>query len=341
MVSVMQAQQTGRRILIERVGAASALRVRQAEAEVVGHGEVAIAVSHSGVNFADVQMRLGLYPDAPPRPFVPGYEVSGTIEAVGTGVTGFKVGDKVVAGTFFGGYASRVVIPAYQVFPLPSHLDLAEGAALPVNYFTAWLALHEMGRVRAGDRVLIECASGGVGTLAIQMARHAGAEVVGLTTTPAKKAYIEGLGAQAFTREEFAANRALKGFDFILNASGGKALGEQMGRLDLTGRMVCIGVNAIVRDGRRDWVQLAKLLLAAPRFPLLELFDRNVGVFGLNALHVLADETWVRRLTAGLGDIGRMGLRPHVGKVFAASEVAEAHAFLETKRATGKVLLAW
>ena len=147
-----------------------------------GADEVAIDVAYSGINFADIQMRLGFYPDAPKRPFVPGYEVSGTVTAVGKNVRDLKAGDPVAAGTYFGGYASSVTIPARQVFRLPTSIGLEAGAALPVNYFTAQLALFEMARVRKGDRVLIECATGGVGVLAMQMARHAGAEVTGLTT---------------------------------------------------------------------------------------------------------------------------------------------------------------
>lgn len=341
MVMVKQAHQTVREIRIERLGAANMLRVREAEAALVGHDEVAIDVHFSGLNFADILMRLGVYPDAPMRPFVPGYEVSGTVVEVGAGVHTVRVGDEVVAGTYFGGYASRVVVPAYQVFRLPRHLDLAEGAALPVNYFTARLALHDMGRVRAGDRVLVECATGGVGTLAVQMARQAGAEVVGLTTSPAKKAYIESLGAQAFTRDEFEARPGIKGFDLVLNASGGKSVRQQMDRLGLTGRIVALGVSDIVKDGRRDWGQLVQLLLTSPRFPLLQLFDRNQGVYGLNALKVLEDKAWVRRLTDSLEEVSRLELRPHVGKIFSAADVADAHRCLELKQATGKILLAW
>lgn len=329
-------------IPIRKPGAARTLKIRtRSEDKPVGDDEVRIGVRYAGVNFADIQMRLGFYPDAPPRPFVPGYEVSGVVEEVGRGVSAFKPGDAVVAGTYFGGYASRVTIPAYQVFPLPRHIDLAEGAAVPVNFFTAHLALVEMGRVRRGDRVLVECATGGVGTLAIQMATRIGAEVVGLTTSPHKKPYIERLGARALTVDELEADRGEKGFDFILNASGGRAVKRQMDRLAYTGRIVCIGLSSGVKDGKRSFVRLAAAALATPRVPILGLFDRNTGVYALNALKVLEDPTWVARLTERLADVEALALRPHVGKVFPAAEVAAAHELLETKGAVGKVLLAW
>ena len=231
-------------------------------------------------------------------------------------------------------------MPAHQAFPLAEGLTLESGAAVPVAFFTAHLALFEMGRVRAGDRVLIECATGGVGTLAVQMARHVGAEVVGLTTSPGKKPFIEGLGARALTRDEFHAS-AEGDFDFILNASGGGEVRRQMKRLGLTGRIVCMGVNSVLKDGRRSFLRLAKTVVQMPLISVFQLFNPNIGIFGLNALTVLQDEAWVRRLTESLATVSDMGLEPHVGRVFPATEVADAHRYLETKQAKGKVLLAW
>jgi 2-desacetyl-2-hydroxyethyl bacteriochlorophyllide A dehydrogenase len=330
-----------RDIVIDKYGSAQTLKLRDIAPKPPADDEVAIDVAYSGINFADIQMRLGFYPDAPKKPFVPGYEVSGKVAAVGKNVTDVKPGDNVVAGTYFGGYASHVTIPARQVFALPASIDLAAGAALPVNYFTAQLALFEMARVRTGDKVLIECATGGVGVLAIQMARHAGAEVTGLTTSPHKKSFIESLGAKAYTREEFRADASLTGYDFILNASGGAEIQWQRARLGLTGRMVCVGMSSGVKDGKRNFARIALAALRTPRISVLKLFDASTGIYALNALTVLRDNAWVERLTKSLVGVEQMQLKPHVGKVFAATEVADAHAFLETKQATGKVLLAW
>ncbi|MDQ3365953.1 MAG: alcohol dehydrogenase catalytic domain-containing protein [Myxococcota bacterium] len=332
---------THRDIVIEKFGPASTLQLREIAPRTPGDDEVAIDVAYSGINFADIQMRLGFYPDAPKKPFVPGYEVSGTITALGKNVRDLKVGDPVAAGTYFGGYASQVTIPARQVFSLPTSIGLEAGAALPVNYFTAQLALFEMARVRRGDRVLIECATGGVGVLAIQMALHAGAQVTGLTTSPHKKTFIESLGATAYTREEFRADPSLNNYDFVLNASGGGEIQWQRARLGLTGRMVCVGLSSGVKDGKRNYLRMGLAALRMPRISILKLFDANTGIYALNALHVLRDPVWIERLTKSMTAVETMGLRPHVGKVFAAADVAGAHSFLETKQATGKVLLAW
>ena len=329
-----------RSIHIEKYGPASSLAFHDLAPRAPEDDEVGIDVAYSGINFADIQMRLGLYPDAPKKPFVPGYEISGTVTAVGRKVTDVKPGDRVSAGTYFGGYASHVTLPARQVFRLPG-TDLEAGAALPVNYFTAQLALFEMARVRRGDRVLIEPASGGVGVLAIQMARHAGAEVTGLTTSPHKKPFIEQLGATAYTVDEFERDDSLRGYDLVLNSSGGKAIMWQRARLGLTGRIVCMGMSSMTKDGKRSYVKIASALVHTPRISVLKLFDASTGVYALNALHVLRDPVWIERLTKSMTAIEAMSLKPHVGRVFPASDVAAAHAFLETKQATGKVLLKW
>ena len=167
------------------------------------------------------------------------------------------------------------------------------------------------------------------------------AEVTGLTTSPHKKPFIEGLGARALTKAEWLADATATGYDFILNASGGAEIQPQRARLAITGRMVCIGISSGVKDGKRSFVRMGMAALRTPRISILKLFDTNSGIFALNALKVLEDPTWVARLTQSLGEVEAVGLKPHVGKVFAASDVAEAHHLLETKGATGKVLLAW
>ena len=329
-----------RDIVIDRIGPASALTLREITARPPGDDEVAIDVAYSGINFADIHMRLGLYPDAPRRPFVPGYEVSGKIAAVGKNVRDLQPGDAVLAGTFFGGYASTVTIPAQQALERRHADDLAAGAALPVACFTAQLAVVEMARVRRGDRVVIESAAGGVGVIAVQMARHLGAEVIGLTTSPHKKSLITGLGATAYTVDEFRSDPKLTGYDFILNSSG-DSIEWQRARLGLTGRMVCIGMSSLIKDGKRSLLRIAAALMRMPKISVLKLTTANTGIFGLNSLHVLQDPAWAARLTRSLAAVDQIGVKPHIGKVFPAAEVAAAHAFLETKQATGKLLLQW
>lgn len=334
-------QSMHREIQIAKYGPAEGMRIASVTEQAPKAGEVRIAVRYSGINFADIQMRLGFYPDAPPKPFVPGYEVSGIVSAVGAGVTRVREGDEVVAGTVFGGYTSTINLPEKNVFAVPKGTTLAQGAALPVNFFTCHVALHEMARIRKGDRVLIECATGGVGTLAIQMALRTGAEVVGLTGTESKKSYIEKLGATAMTRDEFYADNSVKDFDFILNASGGPEIRPQMKRLRITGRIVCLGMNSGVKDGKRNIFRMLSAVVQTPRISIVKLFGDNAGVFALNALHVMQDQHWIDRLGEAFAELDDAPLVAHIGKTFAADNVADAHKFLQTRQATGKVLLEW
>src|SRR2546425_10991991 len=151
-----------RSVCITRTGPPEALAARDGPDPVPGPGQALVRVRATGVNFADVSARLGLYPDAPPRPCVVGYEVAGTLERLGPGVDGdLSVGRRVVALTRFGGYAEAVAVPAPQVFPIPDRMSFEEAAAIPVNYLTAVLMLRHFGNVQAGDRVLVAAAAGG------------------------------------------------------------------------------------------------------------------------------------------------------------------------------------
>src|SRR5215207_3535737 len=174
-------------------GGPEVLQVQERPDPSVGAGEVRIAVKAAGINFADTMARVGLYPDAPKPPCVLGYEVSGEIESVGEGVESVKEGDRVVAGVRFGGQAELVSVPADQVLPLPDRLSFEQGAAVPVNFATAYCALFIMGGLSRGDRVLIHAAAGGVGTAAVQLARHREAEIFG-TASAAKHDALRELG---------------------------------------------------------------------------------------------------------------------------------------------------
>src|SRR5256714_9345768 len=154
-----------RAVVIPRHGPPDVLEVRELPApERPLGGQVLVDVRAAGINFADTMARMGLYQEAPKPPCVVGYEVAGEVAAVGPGVDGIAAGDRVVAGTRFGGYAEQVVVKAADVFTLPERMSFEEGTAVPVNYATAWAGLLRYGGPRAGGRVLIHAARGGFGT---------------------------------------------------------------------------------------------------------------------------------------------------------------------------------
>ena len=164
-----------RAVVITKHGGPEVLEVQERPDPQLGPGEVRIEVAAAGINFADVMARMGLYQDAPPTPCIVGYEVAGTILELGEGVDGLTPGQRVLAGTKFGGYASQVCVPASDVVPLPDALSFEQGAAVPVNYATAWAGLIGYGVLEAGERVLVHSAGGGVGIAAIQIAKKLGA----------------------------------------------------------------------------------------------------------------------------------------------------------------------
>jgi NADPH:quinone reductase-like Zn-dependent oxidoreductase len=186
-----------RAVVITKHGDPSVLQVQERpDPPPPGPGQLQVAVRAAGVNFADHLARVGLYPDAPKLPAIVGYEVAGTVEAVGEGVDVNRLGERVLAGTRFGGYAEIVNVAAADSVALPDAMSFEQGAAVPVNYATAWAALHGYGSLRAGERVLIHAAAGGVGTAAIQFAKAAGAEVHG-TASPGKHQKLTELGVTA------------------------------------------------------------------------------------------------------------------------------------------------
>src|SRR4051794_3152783 len=220
-----------RAIVITKHGGPEVLEVQERPDPVPGPGQVRIDVGAAGLNFAEVMARMGLYADAPKPPCVVGYEVAGTVGALGEGVTGVAVGDRVIAGTQFGGHAEQVVVGAEDVIPLPGNLSFEQGAAIPVNYSTAWAGLISYGNVQPGERVLLHAAAGGVGIAATQIAKRHGAEVWG-TSSPSKHDAIRGFGVDHpldYTKDGWEHN--LGGFDVIMDAIGGESFNRSYGLL--------------------------------------------------------------------------------------------------------------
>lgn len=330
---------------LTRFGGPEAFRLTGKPRVPLKAGQLRIAVRAAGVNFADVMMRMGSYPEAPPLPFVPGYEVAGTIAELGPEVTRFEVGDRVVAGTRFGGYTSELVLPERYAWPTPARLSDVEAAAIPVNYLTAWMALDEMARVRKGDRVLIHSAAGGVGTAAVQLAVRAGARVTGLTGSPAKGALIRELGAEAVLSTddyERAGDKDAGGFDVILDPTGGASLKRSFRRLAPSGRIVFYGVSSMVTGRRRSIFKAVRMLAQSPLIHPLWLMKQNTGMYGLNLLQ-LFDPANLGRLGRGmdliLGEFGAGHLRAVVGRTFPLAEGGAAHEHLQSRANTGKVVL--
>jgi len=332
-------------------GGYDVLQVQERPDPPVGPGEVRIAVKAAGINFADTMARLGLYPDAPKTPCVMGYEVSGLVESIGDDVSECAVGDRVVAGTQFGGQAELVVVPEAQVLPLPERLSFEQGAAFPVNYGTAYAALIVMGSLREGNRLLIHAAAGGVGIAATQIARNVGAEIFG-TASPGKHDAIRAQGvthAIDYRSQDFEAEvmriTGGEGVDLVMDALGPTSFRKDYRLLRPGGRLVMYGLSENSDNGVRSipatLKSLAKMPLATmPWWKSLMVMNENKGVFGLNMLSWWDREGNLDRVTEPLmADLEAGRLEPIVAEAFPFDRAGEAHQFIAERRNVGKVVL--
>ncbi len=330
-----------RAVVITKHGPPEVLQVQERPAPERPLGDqVLVEVKAAGINFADTMARMGLYQDAPKPPCVVGYEVAGTVTAVGPGVEGISPGDRVMAGTRFGGYAEHVLARASDVIPLPDRLSFEQGAAVPVNYATAWAGLVRYGSLQPGERVLLHAAAGGVGISATQIAKRHGAEVWG-TSSPGKHDAIRELGVDHpldYTRNGW--ERGLPPFDVIMDAIGGKSFRTSYELLRPGGRLVCFGASAVTSGEKRSVATALRTVVRMPRFSLIKQMSSSKAVIGLNMLRLWDDkgtlDSWIEPLRE-LMDDGT--IEPVVAEAFPFERAPDAHRMIAERRNVGKVVL--
>lgn len=337
-----------RQIWIPQAGPPEVLELREAPDPLPAPGEVRIRVEASGVNFADVLGRMGQYPDLPPMPVVVGYEVAGRADAVGEGVDTSWIGRDVLALTRFGGYSDVLCVPEAQAQVRPPGMSAEEGAAVPVNYLTAWQLIRVMGSLNRGETMLVHSAGGGVGIAAIQIARSLGARVIG-TASAGKHDALKALGVDAcidYTREDFETRvREItrgRGVELALDAVGGASFKKSFRSLAPSGRLGMFGISSAATGKTPSRLALLRTVLSMPwlRFNPISLMNQNKGVFGVNVGH-LWDEVdriqgWLESI---LGLYGEGAVRPVIAARFPFERAAEAHHHLQDRKNFGKVLL--
>ena len=340
-----------RAVVITKHGGPEVLEVQDMPDPPVGPGEVRIAVKAAGINFADTVARQGLYPDAPKLPCVVGYEVGGEVESVGEGVTEHQVGDRVLAGTRFNGYAELVTVRSDMAYPLSKKLSFEQGAAFPVNYATAQAGLVVMGGLEAGERVLIHSAGGGVGISATQIAKNRGAEVFGTASASKHDAIREqGVDHPIDYRSQDFAEEVMRitdgeGVDVVFDALGPTSARKGYRILRQGGRLIIYGASEVSTGETRNLFVAAKAAIKTPLATMpwwksLFLMNENKGVFGLNMLSWWDREGNLDRLTAPLmADLEAGRLEPVVAEAFPFDRAGEAHEFIAQRRNVGKVVL--
>jgi len=337
-----------RAVWIARAGGPEVLEVRETPEPIPGPGEVRVRVRAAGLNFAEVMARMGLYPDAPKLPCVVGYEVAGVVDALGSGVAAPAVDTRVLALTRFGGHAEAVCVQAGQAIPLPEGMSFEEGAALPVNYITAYHMLFRVAALRPGEKVLVHMAAGGVGIAALQLCRTVPGVVAFGTASAGKHEAIRAQGCAHpidYRKADYAAEvRRItggKGVDVVLDALGGADWKKGYGLLRPGGRLVAYGFANMAPGERRNLLHVAREALSIPRFSPLALMSDNRSVAGVNIGHLWGEREMMMEEVAALLDLYRKGaIRPQVDRVFPFDRAAEAHRRIQERKNVGKVLLA-
>jgi NADPH2:quinone reductase len=292
---------------------------------------VRIAVQVAGLNYADIMQRKGLYLGGPKPPFGAGFEVAGVVDSVGPKASQWRVGDAVM-GFCSAGYSEYVVADAVSLLKKPDRLSFNEAAAIPCQYLTAYHALLTLGRLSAGQTVLIHAAAGGLGTLLVQIARNVGATIIGTCSTDAKCAFLREIGCHHPIN--YATSRFLpevqrltgrQGCDLVIESVGGDVFGESLHCVKPRGHLIVLGVAS-----------------AQPRsIQVLELLFRNITVSGFHLSGYSSDApamaNAVRDLHAWL-ETGKLALI--VKHVFRLEEAAQAHELIESRKSSGKIVLA-
>ena len=307
------------------------LVLREVPEPVAADGEVVVDVTAAGVNRADVSQRQGHYPPPPGASLYPGLECAGVISAVGPGVTGHHVGERVSALLAGGGYAARVAVPAGQLLPVPTGLSLLESAALPEVSCTVWSNVVDRSRLRKGETLLVHGGGSGIGTFAIQLGRALGASVIA-TARAAKHDALRALGADLlidYTTDDFVeATRAFNGSgaDVILDIVGAKYLARNIEALAPNGRIAVIGMQG----GRHAELDLG--LLMAKR--------GSVSSTSLRARPVADKSRIVSAVSRDVWPLVEAGaIKPVIQTTLPLAEAAEAHRLMESSDHLGKILL--
>lgn len=332
-----------RRVVISQVGDPEVLQMVEEELPEPGAGEVRVKVLATGVAFADIAIRQGKYPDptAPKVPFTPGYDIFGTVDEVGPGVSSLAVGQSVAAMLpKFGGNAEYVNLPEELLVPAPEGLDPAEAVSVVLNYLTAHRLLHESAKVEEGERILVHGAAGGVGTALLQLGKLAGLEMYG-TASKGKHELVSNLGATPidYRNEDFVERIGAltdDGVDAAFDWIGGSNLIRSYDTLRKGGRLINYGFAGAMKGGMKVVLSSFARLFWYKLVPDGKTAQMYGGTPGL----ATKKNTWYREtLTELLNLLAEGKITPVIGARIPLSEASRAHELMEKSAVEGKVVL--
>lgn len=332
---------------IDRFGAPQVLSLVEKPVPLPGSGEILIRTKAIGLNFAEIFARLGYYPGLPDLPFVPGIELSGVIETTGPGVRGWRKGDRVLAFTRQGAYAEYVCVPVSQITRMPKHMGFQDAAALGVTSLTAYHAIVTLAHATRGEMMLLHAAGGGVGTIALQLARHLGLKVFATVGAESKRELVASLGADTvinYREEDFTTIVKHEsdgyGVDIVLDSVGGRIFRKGWKLLAPMGRYVLYGFAAVAD---REKVGRFKAFREAAAVPLIyppSIVSKNVSLMGFN-LYFLGQKTEYLHMAMKylLRLYERKAIRPVIGAGYPFERMVDAHRFLQSRESVGKVVV--
>jgi len=336
-------------VLIKNGDSRTAFQLQELPDLVPNDTEVRIKVNAFGLNFADVMARLGRYQDCPPLPTVIGYEAVGRIDKIGKAVTGFEIGQRVLALTRFGAYATQVIAQKNAVVPIPEDMSVGTAVALATQYCTAYYAAEEAIKLRKGEHVLVQSAAGGVGTALVQLAKHKGCVVYGTAGSEEKLAYLQQIGVNVpinYREEDFEKvikNKAPNGkIDVVFDAVGGKHVKKAFGLLNAAGRLVCYGA-ASFSDKNLNVFKKMKTALDFGIYHPVQFMMSSKSIIGVNMLRIADNKPEIlQHCLTTVVDLAEKGiLKPTVGAIFNVKQLAEAHDHLASRQSIGKIVVKW
>jgi NADPH:quinone reductase-like Zn-dependent oxidoreductase len=322
--------------MITKAGGPEVLQVVELPVEEPKAGELRVRVRAAGVGSTDVTMIGGSYPFAPPIPFVAGYEIAGVVEAIGPGVDGFRIGQRVAALTVFGGFAELCTRGAEHFLPIPDGVSDAEAAAVVLNYVTAFQMIHRKEKVKAGETALVTGAAGGVGTAALQLLRLAGVTTFGAASA-AKHATVRSLGAtpidyRAGRLDTLVRSLVPGGVDYVFDGIGGANIGPCIGALRRGGLLIGYGFMAAKRG-------ISTLLMFANLFVGARLRGRRGAFYGITMIYRKNPQPLREDLPKIFALLADKKIDPLITRRFPLLEARSAIELLITGGVEGKIIL--
>jgi NADPH:quinone reductase-like Zn-dependent oxidoreductase len=333
--------------VVTKFGPPEVLQLREVPTPQPGAGEILVRTKAIGLNFAELVQRMGYYPETPRPPFIPGLEMCGVVDKVGKGVTGLARGDRVMGFMKRGSYAEYVALPSERVVRLPKKVSFEHGAALGVAYFTAYHGLITLANIQKGEKLLQHAAAGGVGTAAIQLAKLRGAQVYATASSAQKLEIARTQGADCvinYREEDFSdvVRRETGGYgvDVVMDSVGGKTFRTSWNLLAPMGRYILYGFAGVVNRRGIGKLTALKEFASVPLIYPPTLLQRNVGLHCFNLFFLTHKVEYLTRVAQSILKLYlEKKIHPVIGKTFSFQEIAEAHAYLQSRQSYGKVVV--